>query len=130
MVQGPHAPFSDHHDHRLTLMALILWAALTAEAKQLALTRGRLARVLENFGRASLVAYVFHEAALYWGQIPWNLFALFGHRAPWPTWTAVTLSLIVVTYGVGRLSERLPAFRFTPTRWWRAVWTRYPAPLD
>src|SRR5262249_40425656 len=95
------------HARRLTLLGAVLIAALRVELDRPRWVMTRPLRILDVFGRHSLVAYVFHEALLYFPGASFTFFALWGRRSDAWTWAGVTSLLIVATYGACIAVERL-----------------------
>ena len=77
----------------LALLALEAWRAPAAVP-----SRGR--RFVETFGTASLSAYFFHQALLYFHIFGLSFEVLWGNRSGWGQYALLTGLLILLTYGL------------------------------
>jgi uncharacterized membrane protein len=60
----------------------------------------RVRRFVETFGTASMSAYFFHEALLYFHIFGFSFEKVWGGRSGWGQYTLLTLALIGLTYGL------------------------------
>jgi uncharacterized membrane protein len=60
----------------------------------------RVRRFVETFGTASLSAYFFHEALLYYRVFGFSFEVAWGNRSGWGQYTLLTVALIALTYGL------------------------------
>ncbi|MCY1078519.1 heparan-alpha-glucosaminide N-acetyltransferase domain-containing protein [Archangium lansingense] len=60
----------------------------------------RVRRFVETFGTASMSAYFFHEALLYFHIFGFSFEKVWGGRSGWGQYTLLTVALIALTYGL------------------------------
>jgi len=77
----------------LGLMALERRTASNAEPS-------RVRRFVETFGTASMSAYFFHEALLYFHIFGFSFEKVWGGRSGWGQYALLTVALIALTYGL------------------------------
>lgn len=81
----------------VTLLVL-MWVEARLSARPVASPPSRVRRFIETFGTASLSAYFFHEALLFYRTFGFSFERFWGNRSGWAQYAVLTVALIALTY--------------------------------